>query len=205
MMPSDTLLLETIRIENGDIYNLPYHQARSDRSRKVLFGTTDTLSLSSVIQPPSDGLYRCRILYGREVHSVEYTPYLPKKIQRLQIISSDISYDHKYADRSGLEALLQQCRDSDDILIEKEGYLTDTSIANIAFYNGKQWLTPETPLLHGTMRQSLIDSGFLQTAKIKKEEIESYSHVALMNAMIGFKILKGIDLALARPSNVRLA
>ncbi len=190
-MQQDTpLLLETIKIENGEIFDLPYHQTRSDRSRRSLFGSTDTLPLSSVIHAPSHGLFRCRILYGREIHSVEYIPYVPKTIQTLQIVSADIEYDHKYADRSELETLLRQYQDSDDILIEKEGYLTDTSIANIAFYDGKQWVTPEIPLLHGTIRQKLLDSGFLMTAKIKKEEIDNYAHVALMNAMIGFKILK---------------
>ena len=39
------------------------------------------------------------------------------------------------------------------------------------------------------MRAKLIDEGFLHTKQIKKEDLQSYSHVGLMNAMIGFKIL----------------
>ena len=77
----------------------------------------------------------------------------------------------------------------DDIIIEKKGFITDTSIANLAFYDGEQWFTPKNPLLEGTMRAKLLDEGFLQTREIKRSEISHYTKVALMNAMIGFKIL----------------
>jgi len=187
-------LLETIKIEDGEVSNLSYHQARCDESRKALFNSTDTLDLSSLIQAPPKGLYRCRILYDEKIHSIEYIPYIPKEIHTLKIISSDLEYDYKYANRDALNKLLQTHTDADDILIEKEGYLTDTTIANIAFYDGKQWFTPEKPLLKGTMRAKLLDEGFLHTRKIKKEEITDYTHVALMNAMIGFKIINPINI-----------
>jgi len=194
MQDTSTLLLETIKIEEGKVSNLSYHQARCDESRKVLFASTDTLTLSSFIQAPPKGLYRCRILYDEKIHSVEYIPYSSKEIHRLKIVSSDLEYDHKYANRDALNKLLQMHSDADDILIEKHGYLTDTTIANIAFYNGKQWFTPEKPLLKGTMRAKLLNEGFLHTRKIKKEDITDYTHVALMNAMIGFRIINSIEI-----------
>jgi len=194
MHDTSTLLLETIKIEDGEVFNLSYHQARCDESRKALFHSTDRLDLSSLIQAPPKGLYRCRILYDEKIYSIEYIPYSPKEIHRLKIIASDLEYDHKYANRDTLNKLLQTQSDADDILIEKHGYLTDTTIANIAFYDGKQWFTPEKPLLKGTMRAKLLDEGFLHTRKIKKEEISDYTHVALMNAMIGFKILKNFTI-----------
>jgi 4-amino-4-deoxychorismate lyase len=187
--PSSSLLLETIKIEEGKIYNLPYHQERCDQSRQTLFQSTDTLTLSSFIQAPKTGLYRCRILYAASLHSVEYIPYIPKEIHSLKIVPSEIDYAFKYASRDALNTLLDAHPEADEVIIEKEGYLTDTSIANIAFYNGKQWFTPEDPLLKGTMRAKLIDEGFLQTRKIKKSDLPHYTQVALMNAMIGFKVL----------------
>lgn len=188
------LLLETIKIEDGEVSDLSYHQARCDKSRKALFNSTDRLDLSSLIQAPPKGLYRCRILYDEKIHSIEYIPYSPKEIHTLKIIASDLEYDHKYANRDALNKLLQTHTDADDILIEKEGYLTDTTIANIAFYDGKQWFTPEKPLLKGTMRAKLLDVGFLHTRKIKKEDLKNYTQVALMNAMIGFKIINPINI-----------
>jgi 4-amino-4-deoxychorismate lyase len=186
---STPLLLETIKIEDGEIHNLHYHQNRCTKSRQKLFHSSDVLDLSSIIDAPKVGLYRCRILYRESLHSIEYIPYIPKEIQKLKIVSSDIEYSFKYANRDALNTLLESNRDVNEVIIEKNGYLTDTTIHNIAFFNGKQWLTPEKPLLEGTMRAKLIDEGFLQTKQIKKEELQNYSQVALMNAMIGFKIL----------------
>ena len=42
-------------------------------------------------------------------------------------------------------------------LIVKDGYLTDTSIANIALYDGYTWFTPAHPLLRGTKRAELLN------------------------------------------------
>jgi len=119
MPDTPTLLLETIKIEDGEVFNLSYHQARCNESRKALFDSKDILDLSSLIQAPSKGLYRCRILYDEKIHSIEYIPYNPKEIHRLKIITSDLVYDHKYANRDALNKLLQAQPDADDILIEK--------------------------------------------------------------------------------------
>lgn len=36
-------------------------------------------------------------------------------------------------------------REQDEILITRMAMLIDTSIANIALFNGKEWHTPQTP------------------------------------------------------------
>jgi len=185
-----SLLLETIKIEEGKIFNLSYHQARFDTSIKTLFGITDTTDdLSTVIKAPLKGLYRCRIIYDEKIRSVEYIPYKAKKIQKLKIVTSNINYNYKYADREAFNKLLQKYSDYDEVIIEKEGYITDTTISNIAFYDGEKWFTPTQPLLQGTMRAKLLDEGFLHKKEIKKEDLKNYSQIALMNSMIGFKIL----------------
>ena len=188
-------LLETIRVEGGKAHNLPYHQARFDRSRKALFGTDTPVDLQKHIDPPKEGLYRCRILYAEDIESVEYLPYTPKPVNRLKVVRDDtLEYRYKYADRTPLDALLEAHPDADEIIIEQNGLLTDTTIANIAFYDGSRWLTPKTPLLEGTMRASLIESGKLRKADIRVHDLAGYTHVALINAMIGFKILKEVTI-----------
>jgi len=188
------LLLETIKIEDGQIHNLSYHQKRCTKSRQVLFNSQDTLSLDSHIKAPSKGLYRCRILYSTHIHSIEYIPYKEKEILLLKVISSSIEYPFKYAHRDRLNQLLTTEDNVDEIIIEREGYLTDTTISNIAFFNGQHWITPAKPLLEGTMRARLLDEGFLHIADIKQGNLENYTQVALMNAMIGFKILKNVHI-----------
>ena len=188
-------LLETIRIEGGKAYNLPYHQARFDRSRKALFGSAVPIDLQQYLDPPPNELYRCRILYTESIESVEYLPYTPKTVNTLKVVTGNaLDYRYKYADRTQLNVLLEAHPDADEIIIEQNGLLTDTTIANIAFFDGRKWFTPKTPLLEGTMRASLIDSGKLQRADICKSDLPNYTHVALMNAMIGFKILKEVTI-----------
>ncbi len=189
------ILLETIRIEEGKAKNLPYHQARFDKSRRALFNATSPLALQKYIDPPQNGLYRCRILYTDNIESVEYLSYTPKTINTLRVVTDNtLEYHYKYADRSALNSLLSAHPNADEIIIEQNGLLTDTTIANIAFYNGSRWLTPATPLLEGTMRANLLDQGILQTTDIRKADLHRYTHVALMNAMIGFKILKKVTI-----------
>lgn len=188
------LLLETIKIEDGEIFNLKYHQKRATQSRQILFNSTDVLDLSTLIHPPKEGFYRCRVLYAEELHSIEYIPYTAKDIQTLKIVPSQIEYNFKYANRDALNTLLLSHQDVDEIIIEKDGYLTDTTIANIAFYDGEQWFTPAKPLLKGTMREKLLDEGFLHTQDIKMDDLHLYTQVALINAMVGFKILADIKI-----------
>ena len=93
---SSITLLETIKCEDGRISNLIYHQKRCNESRKELYHSTDTLDLASIIIPPKNGLYRCRIIYADHIESIEYIPYTPKKINTLKVITSSLDYHLKY-------------------------------------------------------------------------------------------------------------
>ena len=46
------------------------------------------------------------------------------------------------SNRKNLEKLFLKKDDADDIIIVKNNFITDTSIANIALYNGGNWHTP---------------------------------------------------------------
>ncbi len=183
-------LLETIRIENGEALNISYHNQRFNRSRKELFSIDRSIDLSKVITPPDKGVYRCRILYDHNIRTIEYLSYQPKIIQTIAIVESSISYPYKYADRKQLEALLATSPQADDVLISQNGYLTDTTIANIALLEKGRWITPDNPLLEGTTRRRLINEGFLTPKSIIIDEINQFDGFALMNAMIGFKVIK---------------
>jgi len=189
-----SLLLETIKIEKGIPQNLSYHQTRLNKSRKELFGITQPIFLNSLIEAPSKALLRCRIVYGQHIESIEYLPYVEKEIHTLKLITSDIQYAYKYANRNTLNTLLQQAPSHDEIIIVKKGYLTDTTISNLAFYTGKTWLTPKKPLLEGTMRAKLLEEGYIYEEDIKKEDLPLYSQIALINSMLGFKILKNFTI-----------
>ena len=182
--------LETIKVLDGSLCHIEYHQRRYERTL-ASFGVRDFLRLDKVLAPPQDGLYRCRFLYTTEgAFTKSYHRYKKRDIQKLKVIPSDtLEYDKKYANRDALESLFEQREGCDDIIIVKNGLLQDTTIANIALFNGRDWLTPNKPLLKGTTRERLLQSGFLKTADIRAKDLKKFQKMALMNAMIDFDII----------------
>ncbi len=181
----DLRCIETIRIEHNIAHNIHYHQARFDRTRKELWGARESIELSKEINAPTEALYKCRITYGEKIERIEYLPYVKKLPQSFTLVESELDYNYKFADRSAIEALKIQ----EEIIITKKGYLTDTSIANIALLEGEEWFTPKRALLRGTMRAKLLDEGFIKEKDIKIEDLGKYTNFALINAMLGFEII----------------
>lgn len=192
-MLSKPKLLETIKIQDGVIFHLDYHQRRVERSLKSLSMET-SLTLATHINPPPTGLWRCRIVYDANDVQVKYIPYEIKPFNTLQAVIDDtIVYPHKFENRDAINLLRNKINGADDIVIVKQGYVTDTSIANLAFFDGTLWHTPKKPLLHGTTRARLIDEGKLKETQISLANIKNYSKIAIMNAMLGFvEIQNGI-------------
>ena len=188
------LLLETIRIEEGKPLHLSYHQARFERTLRH-FGITSHTTLSSVIVPPdATATYRCRILYDTRIRSVEYLPYMPRPMHRFKLVEADVDYNFKYADRSTFDELRQRFIGYDDLILVRNGMITDTTIANLAFFDGKRWLTPTQPLLSGTTRARLIDRGEIEPEPVTVDALSSFRGMALMNAMVGFKVIDPITI-----------
>lgn len=181
-----SLLFETIRVVNGAFVNLAYHNARLNRSRAAIFGCTDTIDLARAVRIPQDiprGTIRCRVDYGIEIGHVEFTPYQRRNVRSLTVVESDtIAYEHKYTDRSDIEALRRGIG-TDDILIVKNGYITDTSFSNIVFQDRGRWITPSTPLLPGTARARLLLDRSIVEVEIRFADLRHFKKAALINAM----------------------
>ena len=188
-------LFETIRIEDGVAHHLEYHNYRFNRARHELFGSTDTIDIAHIlVDIPTSGVYRAKLIYNVSILSLDYYPYTPRVIECISIVPSDIEYSYKYLDRTILDDIRISYPESDEILFTRDGLLTDSTIANVALSKEGRWYTPAQPLLEGTTRARLIDSGFLLPIDIEVSTIESYDGLALMNAMIGFVVLeKGIE------------
>jgi len=183
-------LLETIKINRRQICNLEYHNRRFNDARQRLFGRTDILDLGDLIEIPAkldNGIYKCRLIYDDRIHSIEFFLHTPRIIRSLKLVRSDeIDYSFKYSNRKSLELLLDQKDGSDDIIIIKNGFITDTSFSNILFQEaGGRWITPNTPLLNGTMRQYLLDTGLIRAVQVKQEDIVQFERARLVNCMMG--------------------
>lgn len=126
-------------------------------------------------------------MVGREHFQLEFQVYIPKPIKTLQLIHEDsIDYHLKWADRKSLTNLYQKRGDCDDILIVKNGWITDTYYCNVAFKNDQRWITPHLPLLKGTQRQYLLDHGRIQEAPIRVKDLSSFTEVKLFNALLNW-------------------
>ena len=186
--------LETIKAVDGKIYNISYHQQRYEDVLKD-FGMWEYKNLREYINPPKNGVYRCRLTYSLNPHAINisYHQYSKKKINSLKIVYNDnIKYCKKYSNRDELDKLYKLKDECDDILIVKDSLITDTSIANIAFFDGLSWLTPKVALLNGTTRQRFLDDGKIQEADICVDDLKKFTKIALLNAMIDFDIISKI-------------
>lgn len=148
------------------------------------------LNLNTILQNqtfPKSGLYKCRIVYHKQIESVEFIPYQARSIRCLKVIHDQaIDYTHKFEDRSRLNTWFEQRQSCDDILIVKNGLVSDSSFSNIIFFDGDKWVTPDSPLLKGTRRQFLLEAAEIKEETIPVERIPSFKSFRLINSMLGF-------------------
>ena len=185
-----SLLLESIRLCDGNFQNLFYHERRMNRGLKLLCGVQEHFDLEEFlnkIERPSTGLFKCRLVYDESSRDLEFIPYRPKKIDTLRVVEHDrISYEFKYADRKLIDRLYGLKKECDDILIVKRGFVTDSSFSNLVFRRGQRWYTPWSALLKGTMRSSLLERNLIQEEEIRVEDIKTFDSFKLINAMLQF-------------------
>jgi len=112
-MPMSDLLIETICIRNGKVQNIAAHNQRCHRARSAVFGRGRRINLRSHIEVDKAiwPVTKCRITYGHQVTDITYEPYLMKD------------------DRSELADFYSQRKDADDILMVRDGLITDSYYA----------------------------------------------------------------------------
>ncbi len=191
-------LVETIKCFNGKIFNLKYHQIRFNYTRKKIFNLTDELLLSeAIIIPPENekGLFRCRVVYSSKIELIEFVPHQYRPIKSLRLVeSTDINYNFKYTCRENLDQLFARRGLSDDIIIVKDDLITDSYTANLIFFDGKKWWTPDTPLLLGTQRERLLSEGKIFPRKITIGDLTLYQKAGLINAMQSLENMPIVDI-----------
>ncbi len=182
------VFFETIKCEDYEIFNLEYH------NKRVANTIAKNLDLGEYIYALSDKLLRCKVIYNEdEIIDISYFEYKKKQIRSFKIVYEDkLSYSKKYLDRQALDSIDKQ--GCDEVMIFKNGYLTDTTISNIAVLIDNIWFTPRVPLLQGTTRQRYLNSGFLKQRDITLQSLQNASKIALLNAMIDFDIIEDYSL-----------
>jgi 4-amino-4-deoxychorismate lyase len=180
--------IESLKLLNGQLHNLSYHQERMDRTMQAFFNRHSKIKLANVITIPHEvntGIYKVRVIYSHTIELIQIEPYEKKNIGSLKIVTADkIDYSFKYEDRQKLQELYSKKGSCDDILIVKNGQVTDSFAANLVFEAQGRLYTPAQPLLPGTKRQSLLGAGKVELLNISLKDIQGFDKVYLINAML---------------------
>lgn len=181
--------IESIKVENQKAFLLDLHQQRVEQTF-AHFGKECRMDLAKIfkdLEHDEDGLYKFRLVYDLDGNfKSQLIPYAFPEIETFELVeNNDFSYNFKFLDRTEFEKMKKKAR-AQEIIIVKNGHLTDTSFSNLLFLKGQNWYTPSTYLLNGVQRQNLLKKGIIKEAEITTENLKEFSHFQLINAMNEF-------------------
>lgn len=181
--------IESIKIEDQEIFLLEYHQKRVNETFRQ-FGKETSIDLEKIfknLQHDEDGLYKLRIVYDLDrKFTTQLIPYAIAEIDDFQLVeNNNIDYSFKYENRNEFAVMKEEAR-SEEIIIVKNNRVTDTSFSNLLFLKGKEWYTPNTYLLNGVQRQYLLKSKKIKEAEITLQNLKEFSHFQIINALNDF-------------------
>ncbi len=187
--------IESIRVEEGSVQDLVYHNRRVARTISSYWRDVPTPDLDRYCEEAikregrfiSKGVFKLRIIYTDTIISHTIEPYYARQIKSLKIVEdNNIDYSFKFEDRGSVETLFKLREQCDDVLIVKNGFITDTSYCNIIFEKDGILYTPDSPLLAGTKREKFLERGMILEKKIRPCDIKRYDKVYLINSMLNF-------------------
>ena len=184
-----SLFIESICIADGVVRHEDLHLQRMERTIREVLGVRRSWKMDELlagISVPGTGVHKLRIVYDFKNFTSECLPYVARPVRSLRVVRDEqISYSYKWKDRSALDNLFGQRSGCDDVMIVRRGLVTDSSYANLAFFDGSVWHTPLEPLFPGVMRQYLMQKGELQASVIRPGDLHRYTRVKLINALVG--------------------
>lgn len=187
---NELVFVESIKVLDGTFYNLPLHEARLQRTTEYFFNTKLPLLLDETCIPVEyrKGMVKCRVIYSENICSVHFESYKFRTFRKMKVVEDEVvSYEYKTLNKDKFNALLNLRGDADDILIVKYGMVTDASSSNVVFENDEGLFTPSSCLLRGTKRQLLLDAGIIKERDISLADVNSFSKIYLINAMINLE------------------
>jgi para-aminobenzoate synthetase/4-amino-4-deoxychorismate lyase len=198
----DFQLLETLRWTAEDGYFLlEYHLNRLRDSADYFNFKFDIEAIGRALTRLASGLmgdrYRVRLLLARNgdtnlsetsLATDEHAAPLRIRLAAEPIDVTNPLLYHKTTQRRIYEQALQLVGDCDDVLLwNADGYITETSIANVVVRLDGDLVTPPVVcgLLAGTYRQWLLDRGEIKERKIHLGDLAAVDGLTLTNSVRG--------------------
>jgi 4-amino-4-deoxychorismate lyase len=180
-------LFESLCVQEGQLLHPRWHQFRFEKTFLKYYGKAPTFNLLESPNIPtkfSKGKVKLKILYNEKNRKLDFQLYKKQDIQSLRLVHTEVlDYAHKYTKREKLEALFAQREDCDDVLIVRKGSITDSSYANVVFFDGKNWCTPQLPLLNGTCRARLLAQSIIKEIPMEVNDLKKFQGLKLINAL----------------------
>lgn len=178
---------ETIRMENGIVCAPERHRERMQQTCNETWGDFRHDAILKNLQVPEayrTGIVKLNVFYNQTLFETKFSPYVPQEIKSIRLVDApdELNYHLKYTDRSLMNKLVQ-LSGADEIIMVRNGMITDTSKANIVFEKEGAFFTPNTFLLNGTMRQHLLNTQQVKEAQISLENMAQYEAMYFVNAM----------------------
>ena len=129
--------VETICIKDGTARHLHYHVERMQRTIRHFFPHMPMVAESDLLcdVPTIEGLQKARVVYDEHgIIERTFAPYSIRSIKNIIVVEdNNISYPWKSTNRSMLVKQREKAPSYDEVIIVKDGYITDT---NIVLQNG---------------------------------------------------------------------
>lgn len=175
---------ETIKIKNGKIQHIAWHQKRIEETCEAFYSKKNRWNLSELIPPlplESNEIYKFNFYYNASDFDTQLSIYKKKKIQNFIYLQTDYKYPYKSCNRQFFNDL---SKTETEYIFTQSGNITDTTYSNLAFFDGDKWWTPDSCLLNGTTRQRLIHENQLRVKSIKRKDLNEFKKFCLINAML---------------------
>ncbi|MGI6411384.1 MAG: aminotransferase class IV [Bacteroidales bacterium] len=180
--------IESIRLENGVVHNLNYHQERVNKTFLHIFKMPANFSLEKIISEnkfPKQGLFKIRIVYDSHQQSIEFAEYTRPKFHTYKLveIEKNFTYSFKSTDRKLFDTISQETdKNTLPILIQNKN-VSDSVFSNLIFEKNGNLYSPNTPLLFGTMLSQSLQQHKINMITIKEDEDKNFDYIYPINAM----------------------
>jgi para-aminobenzoate synthetase/4-amino-4-deoxychorismate lyase len=194
----DIRLLETMRVEHGQIALLPRHLERLSRSANslgfsIIISRIQTEVESAIASHPDPAVLRLTV--GADgTPEIGFRPAPPPGQPawvRLSVLHAN-SADRRLYDKTTAREFYERARaglppEADALIANERGEITETTIANVAVLRDGRWITPpiECGLLGGVMRAELLARGEIFEGIIRADELIPGETIRLFNAVRG--------------------
>lgn len=199
-------LLESMLLEQGEFFLLERHLTRLRESSQYFGFKFDEAQVLALLLRASEanhtGCWKVRLLQNRDAAcEIEVTALTPEpgstpgvsglvprhvKLAPAPVDVNERFLFHKTTYRSPYDEAFKRTPDCDDVIFwNKEGEVTESSIANVVVSLNGQLCTPpvESGLLGGTFRAELLDQGVIEERRILTRELQAAHSFYLINSV----------------------